>query len=73
VLAGIGRIESHHGRHLGSATRFSPSGDVTPTILGPALNGARTIGTIHDSDGGCLDGDPVWDRAVGPMQFIPST
>jgi hypothetical protein len=28
---------------------------------------------IRDTDGGTLDGDPVWDRAVGPMQFIPGT
>ena len=26
-----------------------------------------------DTDGGQLDKDPVYDRAVGPMQFIPST
>src|SRR6266498_3243658 len=73
VLAGIGRIESNHGRHLGAQTRFSSTGDVTPTILGPVLNGAPNTGTIHDTDGGRLDGDAVWDRAVGPMQFIPST
>jgi membrane-bound lytic murein transglycosylase B len=73
VLAGIGRIESNHGRHFGAQTRFSSTGDVTPTILGPVLNGAPSTGTIHDTDGGRLDGDPVWDRAVGPMQFIPST
>jgi membrane-bound lytic murein transglycosylase B len=72
LLAGIGRIESNHGRHLGGAARFSPAGDVTPTILGPVLNGAGTA-TIRDSDGGRWDGDFVWDRAVGPMQFIPST
>ncbi len=73
VLAGIGRIESNHGRYLGAAARFSPAGDVTPTILGPVLNGGPNTGTIHDSDRGRLDGDAVWDRAVGPMQFIPST
>jgi membrane-bound lytic murein transglycosylase B len=73
VLAGIGRIESNHGRHYGAAARFSSTGDVTPTILGPVLNGASNTGAIHDTDGGRLDGDTVWDRAVGPMQFIPST
>ncbi|MGY6658939.1 lytic transglycosylase domain-containing protein, partial [Amycolatopsis sp. TRM77291] len=26
-----------------------------------------------DTDGGKFDGDTVWDRAVGPTQFIPST
>jgi hypothetical protein len=28
---------------------------------------------IHDTDGGRYDGDTKWDRAVGPMQFLPST
>jgi membrane-bound lytic murein transglycosylase B/MFS family permease len=73
LLAGIGRVESNHGRHLGQATRFSPAGDVTPTILGPALDGAGGTAAIRDSDGGRWDGDPAWDRAVGPMQFLPAT
>lgn len=28
---------------------------------------------IADSDQGRLDADPVFDRAVGPMQFLPAT
>jgi membrane-bound lytic murein transglycosylase B len=72
VLAGIGRIESDHGMHGGAATRFSPSGTVSPRITGPPLDG-RGVASIPDSDGGRWDGDTVWDRAVGPMQFIPST
>ena len=28
---------------------------------------------MADTDGGRLDGDTTWDRAVGPMQFLPST
>jgi hypothetical protein len=72
VLAGIGRIESKHGMHGGAATRFSPSGTVTPRIAGPPLDG-RGVARIADSDGGRWDGDTVWDRAVGPMQFIPTT
>jgi Transglycosylase SLT domain len=73
VLAGIGRIESNHGRHFGDLARFSPAGDVTPTILGPVLDGTGGTVAIRDTDGGHWDGDIVWDRAVGPMQFIPST
>jgi membrane-bound lytic murein transglycosylase B len=72
VLAGIGRVESNHGMYGGAATRFSPGGTVTPRITGPPLNG-RGVASIPDSDGGRWDGDTVWDRAVGPMQFIPST
>ena len=43
-----------------------------PPIIGLALTG---VGTAHiaDTDGGRLDGDSVYDHAVGPMQFIPST
>ena len=73
VLAGIGRIESNHGRYAGAAARFSVGGDVSPPILGPALDGRVGFAAIADSDGGRLDGDRIWDRAVGPMQFLPST
>jgi membrane-bound lytic murein transglycosylase B len=31
------------------------------------------VARIRDTDGGVLDDDPEWDRAVGPMQFIPAT
>jgi membrane-bound lytic murein transglycosylase B len=72
VLAGIGRLESNHGMHWGSATRFRPDGMVRPPITGPALNG-RGVASIPDTDQGRWDGDRTWDRAVGPMQFIPST
>jgi hypothetical protein len=72
VLAGIGRVESNHGMYGGAATRFSPSGTVTPRITGLPLNG-NGVASIPDSDGGRWDGDRVWDRAVGPMQFIPTT
>jgi hypothetical protein len=73
VVAGIGRLESNHGRFMGSAARFTSSGDVTPEIRGPALDGRPGFAAIHDTDGGSFDRDQMWDRAVGPMQFIPST
>jgi membrane-bound lytic murein transglycosylase B len=72
VLAGIGRIESNHGLFNGPATRFSPAGAVSPRITGPPLDGDG-VASIPDSDGGRWDGDTTWDRAVGPMQFIPTT
>jgi membrane-bound lytic murein transglycosylase B len=72
VLAGIGRIESDHGLYGGAATRFSAAGAVSPPIIGPPLDG-RGVAAIPDSDGGRWDGDTVWDRAVGPMQFLPGT
>ena len=70
LLAGIGRVESDHGRFAGSV--LLANGVSTPKIIGIQLNGHGTE-LILDTDHGALDGDPVYDRAVGPMQFIPST
>src|SRR6476661_2574838 len=70
LLAGIGRIESNHGR-FGGAT-LNSDGTSTPAIKGPPLNGGQ-FAFIRDTDGGAFDGDSSVDRAVGPMQFIPST
>ena len=38
----------------------------------PELRG-NGFAVIDDSDNGRLDGNSRWDRAVGPMQFIPET
>ena len=70
LLAGIGRVESNHGRFAGAV--LNARGTSTPRIVGIALDGSRSA-FIGDSDNGGLDGDTVYDRAVGPMQFIPST
>ncbi len=70
VVAGIGKVESDHGR-FGGAT-LSPDGSVRPAIIGIALDGTNGTAAIGDTDGGRLDGDAEWDRAVGPLQFIPS-
>ncbi|GAB3283950.1 lytic transglycosylase domain-containing protein [Parasphingorhabdus pacifica] len=69
VLASIGRIESGHARD----GRLDVQGTTVSAILGPRLSGGPAIASIPDTDGGALDGDPVWDRAVGAMQFIPET
>ncbi|MGG7381593.1 lytic transglycosylase domain-containing protein, partial [Escherichia coli] len=47
-------------------------GTVSPRITGPPLDG-NGVASIPDSDGGRWDGDTTWDRAVGPMQFLPGT
>jgi hypothetical protein len=70
LVAAIGRVESNHGRHGGNVLRAD--GVAVPGIFGPVLNGAGAA-RISDTDGGSLDGDPTFDRAVGPMQFIPGT
>lgn len=71
VLAAIGRVESNHGR-LGGAG-LGLDGIVRPPIIGPALDGSAGMARVLDTDGGSLDGDPAFDRAIGPMQFLPST
>ena len=70
TVAAVGFVESAHGA-LGGG-RLTASGEVTGPIVGPGLNG-EGFAAIADTDGGSLDGDTLWDRAVGPMQFIPST
>lgn len=71
VLGGIGRVESRHGTYGGA--RPGADGTTSPRIIGIALDGRPGIATIRDTDGGAFDGDATYDRAVGPMQFIPST
>ncbi|WP_154697228.1 lytic murein transglycosylase [Lentzea guizhouensis] len=71
TLAGIGRIESHHGNINGA--RLQENGLPSRPIIGIPLDGSPGIKAIRDTDGGRLDTDTTWDRAVGPMQFIPGT
>lgn len=71
VLAGVGKVESNHGR-LGGA-RLQPDGTVAPPIVGPRLDGTAGTARITDTDTGRYDSDATFDRAVGPMQFIPAT
>ncbi len=70
-LAGIGRSESHHGRYKGGVPALD--GTVTVPVIGIPLDGSHGTRVIRDTDKGVLDGDTVYDRAVGPMQFIPGT
>ena len=71
TLAAIGRVESNHGQ-AGSA-RLLPDGRALPPIFGAPLDGAPGRELIPDTDNGVLDDDDEYDRAVGPMQFIPQT
>ena len=71
LVAAIGKVESNHGRFAGAL--MTADGVVHPAILGPQLTGRGATSRIDDTDAGLLDGDERFDRAVGPMQFIPST
>ena len=63
-LALDGRILSGGG---GTGSTPDPTGRTQET------SGVKRLALIRDSDNGVLDGDQIFDRAVGPMQFIPST
>ncbi len=69
VLAAIGQVEStqaYNGRVDADGTSYLP-------IYGPLLDGRNGFAKVPDTDHGRLDGNRTWDRAVGPMQFMPST
>ncbi|WP_372493200.1 lytic transglycosylase domain-containing protein [Gordonia alkaliphila] len=70
LLAGIGRIESGHA----GGGNVNEYGNTRTPIRGPVLDGSLAGNeVITDTDGGRWDGDGKHDRAMGPMQFIPST
>jgi len=70
LLAGIGRVESGHA----NGGRADDKGNLLEPVIGLPLDGSLPgQAVITDTDGGVLDGDTVYDRAVGPMQFIPTT
>jgi membrane-bound lytic murein transglycosylase B len=71
AIAGISRVEGQHGTFGGA--ELDVLGNPTKLIIGIQLNGTNNTAVVGDSDGGALDGDPAFDRAVGPMQFIPQT
>ncbi|CAB0858157.1 LpqU family protein [Corynebacterium diphtheriae] len=76
TLAGLGFVETRHGTysgHLFDSRRIDADGNVLPPIIGVPLDGSPGFAEVKDTDSGELDGDPQFDRAVGPMQFIPES
>jgi membrane-bound lytic murein transglycosylase B len=72
TLAGVGWIESQHGT-LGGRT-LARDGRSSSPILGPALDGHGDFAAIRSTPTSrAWHGDPVWEHAVGPMQFLPGT
>ena len=71
LIAAIGRVESNHARFGGN--QLDAAGVAQPGIIGIALDGTNGTARIMDTDRGVLDRDTVYDRAVGPMQFIPGS
>lgn len=70
TLAALGKIASDHGRVDGRTV--DAQGRPQPVLMGPALDGTSGRSKVDDSDGGALDGDQKWDRAMGPMQLTPA-
>ena len=68
LLAAIGQVESGNLR----GHRLDAGHRAVPRVRGPVLDG-DPFGRVPDTDDGVLDGDRTWDRAVGPMQFLPAT
>lgn len=76
TLAGLGFVETRHGTysgHLFDSRSIDADGNVLPPIIGVPLDGSPGFAEVKDTDSGELDGDPQFDRAVGPMQFIPES
>jgi membrane-bound lytic murein transglycosylase B len=71
LVAAIGYVESNHGHHSGS--QLDEDGVARPAIRGLRLDGSGDTQRIKDTDAGQYDDDRQFDRAVGPMQIIPST
>lgn len=71
TLAAIGYVESRHGQANGAT--LGTDGRAVPEIIGDPLDGQGGRSLIRDTDGGLFDRDTVYDRAIGPMQFIPTT
>ncbi|MFF5175314.1 lytic murein transglycosylase [Micromonospora sp. NPDC000089] len=71
TLAAIGYVESRHGTANGA--RLNADARAEPEIIGDPLDGQGGRSLIRDTDRGLFDRDTVYDRAIGPMQFIPTT
>jgi membrane-bound lytic murein transglycosylase B len=73
LLAAIGRVESDDGQFGGAM--LLPDGNTTIPIYGIPLDGQNGVALVLNTDAYevKLDGGTNVARAVGPMQFIPST
>ncbi|MEM9465876.1 MAG: hypothetical protein AAGA90_10915 [Actinomycetota bacterium] len=77
TIAAVGGVEGAHGTFGGRSLLMNGRPD--DPIVGLRLDGIEvdnygdTVANIGDTDGGRWDGDTEYDRAVGPMQFIPGT
>lgn len=71
TLAGIGWVESQHGTLDGRT--LGEDGRADRPVTGPALDGDGFAAVPATGLGTAWHGDPEWEHAVGPLQFLPST
>jgi hypothetical protein len=71
LLAAIGRVESDNGQFGGAM--LLPDGNTTMPIYGIPLDGRDGVALVRDTVDASLDDYSSFARAVGPMQFLPST
>ena len=72
TLAGIGWVESHHGTIDDRV--LTVDGRSEPPIIGVALDGVGPVAAIRSTpESAQWHGDPTWEHAVGPMQFLRSS
>jgi membrane-bound lytic murein transglycosylase B len=72
LLTAIGRVESDNGQFGGAM--LLANGNTTIPIYGIPLDGRPGVALVRaTSYSTMLDADPNFQRAVGPMQFLPST
>jgi membrane-bound lytic murein transglycosylase B len=71
TLAGSVGSSLSTGRWAG--VRWEATGARADTCPGARSDRAGELGRVSDTDGGRLDGDSRFDRALGPMQLLPAT
>lgn len=71
TLAGIGWVESQHGTIGGRS--LGDDGHSTTPVIGPALDGDGFAAIRATPTSTAWHGDPTWEHAVGPLQFISSS
>lgn len=72
TLAGLGWVESHHGTIDGRT--LLADGRSSRAILGPQLDGSGAVRAMPATpQSTALHGNPRWEHAVGPLQFLASS
>lgn len=70
LIYAVGAIVSANG--LINGFEYDTSGTITPSLFGATGDGrVSNTAVLFDTDDGVIDGNPTWDRPVGPFQLLP--